>query len=84
MICLPEENHCHIREQVKDPIIQCLLAMGCFDWETPNNRLHQTTPAMRFAAALGSHLVDWIIKIKDQVRGFLMFCLTETDEDLLG
>ena len=54
MIHLSKENHCHVRGQVKVSVTQCLLAMGCFNWEAPNNRLHQTTPAMRFTTTLGS------------------------------
>ena len=70
--------------QVKDAMIQCLLAMGTYDWEKPNNWVNQTTPAMCFATALGSCLVDRIIKIEDRVRGFLMFLLLKLKESLIG
>ena len=56
-------------------MIQHLLVMGTYGWEKLNNWLNQTTLAMQFATALGSCLVDHIIKIEDRVRGLLMFLL---------
>ena len=70
--------------QVKDAVIQHLLAMGTYDWEKPNDQLNQTTPAMQFATTLGSCLVICIIKIKDRVRGLLMFLLLKLKESLIG
>ena len=84
MICTSKENCHQVGGQVKDAIIQCLLAMGTYDWEKPNNQLNQTTLAMQFATALGSCLVDHIIKIKDRVRGLLMFLLLKLKESLIS
>ena len=84
MIHCSKENHCQVGGQVKDAVIQHLLVMGTYDWEKLNNQLNQTTPAMQFTTALGSHLVDCIIKIKDRVRGLLMFLLLKLKESLIG
>ena len=40
MIYCSEENCCQVGGQVKDAVIQCLLVMGMYDREKPNDWLN--------------------------------------------
>ena len=40
------------RNEMTDDVLFDLLKMGILDWEAPNNRLNQTTLAMRHSTAM--------------------------------
>ena len=67
---------------VMDPVLHCIFAMGLFDWSAPNDRLNQTTPAMRHATVMGMKLFRQIHENDLKVLLLSAFIvLTEIDED---
>ena len=56
-----EEWRNHDVDQWLDPIVDCLMLMGCPDWVDPDNRMASSIQSMQFATVWGSHLQQWII-----------------------
>ena len=50
-----------------DLVMIRLFRMGLFDWKDIDNRLHQTTPAMRHATVLSGRLFQRLLEIREQV-----------------
>ena len=53
--------------EVNDPVLHRLLTMGIFDWNLPDNRLHQATQAIRFSTALDTRLLGRILQLERKV-----------------
>jgi len=47
---------------IMDPVLHGLFSMGLFDWTGEDNRLNQTTPAMRHATVMGVKLFQRIVE----------------------
>ena len=58
---------------IVDPVLYRLFNIGLFDWTGEDDRLHQTTPAMRHATVVGIHLFRRIIENDVKVHLFA-FC----------
>ena len=41
---------------IMDPVLHRLFTMGLFNWTGEDDRLHQTTPAMRHSTVMGISL----------------------------
>ena len=50
-----------------DPVMTRLFRMGLYDWKDIDNRLHQTTSAMRHAMVLSGCLFQRLLEIREQV-----------------
>ena len=57
-----EEWRNHNVDQWMDPIVDCLMLMGCLDWVDPDNRTASSIQSMRFAMVWGSRLQQRIIR----------------------
>ena len=70
----------------QDPLCpQCdLLKAGVYDWEKPNDRLHQATQAIRHSTAIHMRMLAKHMQLQDKVIDhFVPFCgdkLTNTIE----
>jgi len=58
---------------IMDPVLHGLFSMGLFDWTGEDNRLNQTTPAMRHATVMGIKLFQRIVENDVKVHLFA-FC----------
>ena len=52
---------------LNDPTLLHLFRMGLFDWEGEDNRLHQTTQAMRHLTLLAGQIFERLLKTQEQV-----------------
>ena len=50
-----------------DPVMIRLFRMGLYDWKDVDNRLNQTTPAMRHATVLSGRLFQRLLEVREQV-----------------
>ena len=50
-----------------DPVMIRLFRMGLYDWKDVDNRLNQTTLAMRHATVLSGRLFQRLLEIREQV-----------------
>ena len=67
MIQASEEYRLMDHTKLRDPVMCSLLCMGIFDWKGEDQRLHQTTPAMRHATAMATRLLARTMTLEDQV-----------------
>jgi len=56
------------RKEMTDDVLFDLLKMGILDWEAPNDRLNQTTPAMRHSTAMMMRMLSRIMQLEAKVR----------------
>jgi len=56
------------RKEMTDDVLYDLLKMGVLDWETPNDRLNQTTPAMRHSTAMMMRMLSRVMQLEAKVR----------------
>jgi len=56
------------RKEMTDDVLFDLLKMGILDWETPNDRLNQTTPAMRHSTAMMMRMLSRVMQLEAKVR----------------
>lgn len=50
-----------------NPVLQCLMEMGTFDWTHNNTSLYVLSQAIRFSMALGSRFIPRIMALKLEV-----------------
>ena len=62
------------RNIVNDEVLFDLLKMGILDWETPNERLNQTTQAMRHATAMNMRMLAKHLALEAKVSPVLSCC----------
>ena len=55
-----------------DDILYDLLKMGIQDWQAPNDRLNQTTPAMCHATAMQMRMLAQHLSLEDKVSSILL------------
>ena len=67
------------RNVLNDDVLFDLLKMGILDWEAPNNRLNQTTPARRHATAMQMRLLAKHLDLEAKVGP--SFCAIEPQID---
>ena len=53
-------------------VLYDLLKMGIQDWQAPNNRLNQMTPAMRHATAMQMRMLAQHLSLEDKVSPILL------------
>jgi len=51
-----------------DDVLYDLLKMGVLDWEAPNDRLNQTTLAMRHSTAMMMRMLSRVMQLEAKVR----------------
>jgi len=56
------------RKEMTDDVLFDLLRMGILDWEAPNDRLNQTTPAMRHSTAMMMWMLSRVMQLEAKVR----------------
>jgi len=56
------------RKEMTDDVLYDLLKMGILDWEVPNDRLNQTTPAMRHSTAMMMRMLLRVMQLEAKVR----------------
>jgi len=65
------------RKEMTDDVLYDLLKMGILDWETPNDRLNQTTPAMRHSTAMMMRMLSRVMQLEAKVRSAsCSFCMS--------
>ena len=55
-------------EKVNDSVLLDLLKAGVYDWEKPNDRLHQSTQAIRHSTAIHMRMFVKHMQLEDKVR----------------
>ena len=60
------------RKVMTDDVLYDLLKMGILDWQAPNDRLNQTTPAMRHATAMQMRMLAQHLSLEDKVSPVLL------------
>ena len=60
------------RNVVNDEVLFDLLKMGILDWESPNERLNQTTQAMRHATAINMRMLAKHLSLEAKVCPVLL------------
>jgi hypothetical protein len=60
------------RKVMTDDVLYDLLKMGVLDWEAPNDRLNQTTPAMRHATAMQMRMLGHHLNLESKVCPVLL------------
>ena len=59
---------------LNNEVLYDLLKMGALDWEAPNERLNQTTQAMRHSTAMNMRMLAKHLSLEAKVRAtFLCF-----------
>ena len=56
------------RKEMTDNVLYDLLKMGVLDWEAPNDRLNQTTPAMHHSTAMMMRMLSRVLQLEAKVR----------------
>jgi len=56
------------RKEMTDNVLFDLLKMGILDWEAPNDRLNQTTPAMQHSTAMMMQMLSRVMQLEARVR----------------
>jgi len=56
------------RKEMTDDVLYDLLKMGILDWEIPNNRLNQTTLAMRHSTVMMMRMLSRVMQLEAKVR----------------
>jgi hypothetical protein len=67
MVRASEEYRLLDRGRLRDDVLRRLLRMGIYDWTGEDNRLNQTTPAMRHATAMVTRLVNRLLEVEEKV-----------------
>ena len=60
------------RKVMTDDVLFDLMKMGILDWQAPNDRLNQTTPAMRHATAMQMRMLAMHLNLEDKVCPVLL------------
>ena len=69
--------------KINDASLLSLLRMGVLNWRAPNNRLHQTTQAIRHGTTVAFRLLPRIMKLESRVRRVTKRWLNLSDTLLL-
>ena len=56
------------RPKINNASLLSLLRMGVLDWKAPNNRLHQSTQAIRHGTTIALRFLPRIMKLESRVR----------------
>ena len=56
------------KEELNDPVLYDLLKAGVLDWEKPNDRLNQSTQAMRHSTAIQMRMLAKHLHLEKKVR----------------
>ena len=59
-------------EKVNDSVLLNLLQAGVYDWEKPNDRLHQATQAIRHSTAIHMRMLAKHMQLEDKVIDHLI------------
>jgi len=60
------------RKVMTDDVLYDLLKMGILDWSSPNERLNQTTPAMRHATVMQMRMLAQHLELEDKISPVLL------------
>ena len=69
-------------EKVNDSILMDLLKAGVYNWEKPNDRLHQSTQAIWHSTAIHMRMLAKHMQLEDKVR--LSSCLSCCGDKLIN
>jgi len=56
------------QDSLNDKVLYDLLKMGTLDWEAPNERLNQTTQALRHSTAMNMRMLAKHLNLEAKVR----------------
>ena len=59
-------------EKVNDSVLLDLLTAGVYDWEKPNDKLHQLTQAIRHSTAIHMRMLVKHMQLEDKVIDHLI------------
>jgi hypothetical protein len=62
------------KEDLDDPVLYDLLKFGVLDWEKPNERLNQSTQAIRLSTAIQMRMLAKHLQLEEKVRAVFSCC----------